>query len=130
VFLERKITGRMHGNEFAGFSAIIGWKALKDSVEQYGDDKNGFTTLLPNLEGKDPDDAFSSVPYVHPFTGNLTRRKKDLISCTRSKLKSAVPKSSNPSYQLISPTSDSSPLQRTNSSHSSINGSPRNMARK
>jgi leukotriene-A4 hydrolase len=63
--LERKITGRMHGNEFAEFSAILGWKALKDSVDRYGDDKNGFTQLVPNLDGKDPDDAFSSVPYVH-----------------------------------------------------------------
>ena len=64
VFLERKITGRMHGNEFAEFSAILGWKALKDSVDQFGEDTNGFTTLVPKLEGKDPDDAFSSIPYV------------------------------------------------------------------
>ena len=54
----------MHGNEFAEFSAIIGWKALKDSVEQYGKDEHGFTQLVTKLDGKDPDDAFSSIPYV------------------------------------------------------------------
>ena len=64
VFLERKIAGRKHGNEVAEFSAIMGWKALKDSVDQYGDDENGFTQLVTKLEGKDPDDAFSSIPYV------------------------------------------------------------------
>ena len=72
VFLERKITGRMHGNEFAEFSAILGWKALKDSVDQYGDDEDGFTQLVTNLEGKDPDDAFSSIPYVHLLLSNLS----------------------------------------------------------
>jgi len=56
----------MHGNEFAEFSAIIGWKALKDSVEQYGEDEHGFTQLVNKLDGKDPDDAFSSIPYVPP----------------------------------------------------------------
>lgn len=66
VFLERKILGRMHGNEFAEFSAILGWKALKNSVDQFGQDKDGFTQLVPKLDGKDPDDAFSSIPYVRP----------------------------------------------------------------
>lgn len=56
----------MHGEEFAEFSAILGWKALKDSVEQFGEDKDGFTALVPKIEGKDPDDAFSSIPYVLP----------------------------------------------------------------
>ena len=72
MFLERKITGRMHGNEFAEFSAILGWKALKDSVDQFGKDEDGFTQLVTKLDGKDPDDAFSSIPYVFPVSTNLT----------------------------------------------------------
>jgi leukotriene-A4 hydrolase len=77
VFLERKITGRMHGEEFAEFGAILGWKALKDSVNQYGDDKHGFTQLVPPLEGHDPDDAFSSIPYVtHPKDAYLMIGKR------------------------------------------------------
>src|SRR5690348_9919011 len=95
VFLERKITGRMHGNEFAEFSAILGWKALKDSVDQFGDDTNGFTTLLPSLKGKDPDDAFSSVPYVFTPIFRVTRRKKDLTCSTKFNPEWVVPRSSN-----------------------------------
>ena len=77
MFLERKITGRMHGNEFAEFNAILGWKALKDSMDQYGEDEHGFTQLVTKLDGKDPDDAFSSIPYVYlPFdnTDDLGKR--------------------------------------------------------
>jgi leukotriene-A4 hydrolase len=76
VFLERKITGRLHGNEFAEFSAILGWKALKDSVEQFGEDKDGFTQLVTKLEGKDPDDAFSSIPYVYPNCNKPNKQEK------------------------------------------------------
>jgi len=67
VFLERKITGRMHGEEFAEFSAILGWKSLKDAIDQFGSDDDGFTQLVTKLDGKDPDDAFSSVPYEKGF---------------------------------------------------------------
>jgi len=109
VFLERKITGRMHGNEFAEFSAILGWKALKDSVDRFGKDEDGFTQLVTKLDGKDPDDAFSSIPYVHPPKPNLINRRKDSIYYMRSNLESAEQKSSNPSFQPISVTSDSNP---------------------
>lgn len=62
VFVERKILGRMQGKEHSEFSAIIGHKALVESVELYGND-HPFTALRPCLRGEDPDDAFSSVPY-------------------------------------------------------------------
>jgi hypothetical protein len=42
-------------------SAEIGWKALRDSVEQMGSGK--FTELVWPLTAEDPDDAFSSIPY-------------------------------------------------------------------
>ncbi|KAL3473643.1 peptidase family M1-domain-containing protein [Aspergillus californicus] len=66
VYLERKILAAIHGENYRHFSAIIGWKALKDSVEHYGQDHE-FTKLVPNLKGEDPDDAFSSVPYEKGF---------------------------------------------------------------
>jgi hypothetical protein len=41
----------------------IGWKALKESVELFGQDHPA-TVLKPDLStGIDPDDYFSSVPY-------------------------------------------------------------------
>ncbi|KAF9903836.1 Leukotriene A-4 hydrolase [Lobosporangium transversale] len=66
VFVERKILGRMQGKVHSEFSAIIGYKALVESVELYGKD-HPFTALRPCLRGEDPDDAFSSVPYEKGF---------------------------------------------------------------
>lgn len=66
VFLERKIIGRLHGEQARQFSAIIGWGKLKDSVELFGEE-NPLTKLVVDLEGCDPDDAFSSVPYERGF---------------------------------------------------------------
>ncbi|KAG9067400.1 Leukotriene A-4 hydrolase [Linnemannia hyalina] len=66
VFVERKILGRMQGKEHAEFSAIIGHKAMVESVEIYGED-HPFTALRPCLRGEDPDDAFSSIPYEKGF---------------------------------------------------------------
>lgn len=55
-----------HGEPYRHFSAIIGWKALTDSVEHFGADHE-FTKLITDLKGKDPDDAFSSIPYEKGF---------------------------------------------------------------
>ncbi|CEL01541.1 Putative Leukotriene A-4 hydrolase homolog [Aspergillus calidoustus] len=67
VYLERRILAAIHGEKYRHFSAIIGWKALRDSVERYGEDHE-FTRLVPTLKGQDPDDAFSSIPYEKGFT--------------------------------------------------------------
>ncbi|KAI9647916.1 Leucyl aminopeptidase yscIV [Ciborinia camelliae] len=66
VYLERRIIAAVHGDSYRDFSSIIGWKALEDSVKLYGEDHE-FTKLVIDLEGKDPDDAFSSVPYEKGF---------------------------------------------------------------
>ncbi|GJJ73186.1 leukotriene-A4 hydrolase [Entomortierella parvispora] len=66
VFVERKILGRMQGLQRAEFSAIIGHKAMVESVELYGE-SHPFTALRPCLRGEDPDDAFSSIPYEKGF---------------------------------------------------------------
>jgi leukotriene-A4 hydrolase len=55
-----------HGEAYRHFSSIIGWKALTDSVDHFGHDHE-FTKLITDLKGKDPDDAFSSVPYEKGF---------------------------------------------------------------
>lgn len=66
-YLERRLQAAMHGSdEHRDFSAIIGWKALSDSIAQFGEDHN-FTKLIPDLKGQDPDDAFSSIPYEKGF---------------------------------------------------------------
>ncbi|KAL5388142.1 hypothetical protein DPSP01_003132 [Paraphaeosphaeria sporulosa] len=66
TYLERRIAGYLHGEEHRHFSAIIGWKALEDSIKNYGEDHE-YTKLVIDLKGKDPDDAFSSIPYEKGF---------------------------------------------------------------
>ncbi|RUS20447.1 peptidase family M1-domain-containing protein [Endogone sp. FLAS-F59071] len=62
VFTERKIAGRIYGQAVGQFMSIIGWKALKESVELFGADSPA-TRINTDLTGIDPDDYFSSVPY-------------------------------------------------------------------
>lgn len=66
TYLERRIQAVVHGEPHRDFSAIIGWKALEDSVKLFGEDHE-FTKLVIDLKGKDPDDAFSSIPYEKGF---------------------------------------------------------------
>jgi leukotriene-A4 hydrolase len=66
TYLERRIQAAVHGEPHRHFSAIIGWKALEESIERYGEDHE-YTKLITNLKGQDPDDAFSTVPYEKGF---------------------------------------------------------------
>lgn len=45
---------------------MLGWKDLVDSVEHFGHD-HPYSALAPNVEGIDPDDVFSSIPYEKGF---------------------------------------------------------------
>lgn len=67
TYLERRIQAAAHGESHRDFSAIIGWKALQDSVTRFGI-THEFTKLVIDLKGKDPDDAFSSIPYEKGYT--------------------------------------------------------------
>ncbi len=67
IYLERRIGMALHGDSHRDFSAIIGWKALEDSVKLFGKKNEEFTKLIVDLEGKDPDDMYSSVPYEKGF---------------------------------------------------------------
>ncbi|KAJ1921772.1 Leucyl aminopeptidase yscIV [Mycoemilia scoparia] len=62
TFFERKIVGRLEGEDARQLSSVIGNNDLKSAVEFFGT-SNPLTALVPKLDGIDPDDAFSSVPY-------------------------------------------------------------------
>ncbi|EQC37343.1 hypothetical protein SDRG_05560 [Saprolegnia diclina VS20] len=66
MWLQRKIMAKIYTDLHFDFDAIIGWNALLDSVDHYGHDHE-FTKLVPVLDGADPDDSFSSVPYEKGF---------------------------------------------------------------
>lgn len=56
---------KAYGEQVRHFSAIIGWSALEATVTQM---KPEFTSLIWDLKGgKDPDDAFSRIPYEKGF---------------------------------------------------------------
>ncbi|XP_055337255.1 leukotriene A-4 hydrolase-like [Paramacrobiotus metropolitanus] len=62
TFLERKIKGKMLGEEHRQFAAIEGLKGLQQEIMTRGVEHD-FTKLIPNLKNADPDDAFGTVPY-------------------------------------------------------------------
>jgi leukotriene-A4 hydrolase len=66
TYLERRIQASIHGEPHRHFSSIIGWKALEGAMERYGEDHE-YTKLIVDLKGKDPDDAFSTIPYEKGF---------------------------------------------------------------
>jgi aminopeptidase N len=52
----------LHGEEAAALSYAIGQKALEESLERFGPG-SPLTKLRTEMQGVDPDDAFSSLPY-------------------------------------------------------------------
>jgi len=68
MYVERKIIGRLYGEQMREFAAINGLKDLKDCVNTLGD-KNPLTKLVVDLSGGiGPDDAFSNCPYEKGHT--------------------------------------------------------------
>lgn len=65
MFVERKIIGRMHGENHRHFDALGGWKELEYTIEV---EEPKFTKLIPDLKDNDPDDAFNTVPYEKGHT--------------------------------------------------------------
>ncbi len=61
TYLERRIIEALYGKPRADMEAMIGVRALEDAraTIEVARDK----TLLPDMNGRDPDDAYSTVPY-------------------------------------------------------------------
>jgi len=66
VWLERRIEAHLHGETWYGFNALEANSSLEEAIRGYGKEHN-FTSLVPKLEGMDPDDAFSVIPYEKGF---------------------------------------------------------------
>jgi leukotriene-A4 hydrolase len=62
VYAERRIQEALNGEAAAVLSWAIGQTALDQEMERFGP-TSPLTCLRMKLEGIDPDDAFSSVPY-------------------------------------------------------------------
>jgi len=66
VFSERKVSGILHGKDFAKVEALLGNSTLWQDMNTYGLD-NTYSSIHPILEGDSPDNAFSNVPYEKGF---------------------------------------------------------------
>jgi leukotriene-A4 hydrolase len=61
TYLERRIVEAIYGKHVADMQASIGVRDLEEARKNLP--VAGDRTLLPDLTGRDPDDAFSTVPY-------------------------------------------------------------------
>lgn len=74
MWLQRKIMSRMKKDDrFFDFDAIGGYNHLEDDIALLPEE---FQRMVPVLDDKDPDDAFSTVPYEKGFNllYNLEKR--------------------------------------------------------
>ncbi len=62
VFAERRIVESLYGVEQRTMQAVLGFQDLEDDLRTLGPDSPD-TRLHQNLAGRNPDDAFSNVPY-------------------------------------------------------------------
>lgn len=62
VFAERRILEALEGTERATLHAAIGFEKLQQAFDQYAKQPE-LTRLRTHLDGVDPDEAFSVVPY-------------------------------------------------------------------
>ncbi|NLT66693.1 MAG: M1 family metallopeptidase [Acidobacteria bacterium] len=62
TWAERRILDALHGGRGSALRWAIGQKALDESIARFGKE-SPLTKLRTELEGIDPDDAFSSIPY-------------------------------------------------------------------
>ena len=62
VYAERRILERLYGTDYMSLQAVNGRNDLADAMRSFGAG-SPYTKLKTNLEGIDPDDVYSSVPY-------------------------------------------------------------------
>jgi leukotriene-A4 hydrolase len=62
TWAERRILAALHGDDAGVLAWAIGQHALDAALERFGAD-SPLTRLRLQLQGVDPDDAFSSIPY-------------------------------------------------------------------
>lgn len=56
----------VQGEERAALNMGIGWRGLNRTVERFQDNLE-FTKLKPCMQGVDPDDVYSEIPYEKGF---------------------------------------------------------------
>jgi leukotriene A-4 hydrolase/aminopeptidase len=64
VYFENRIMEQVYGKDRADMLKVLGWQDLQATLKDLDEaNKPEFTKLHPDLNGVDPDDYFSDVPY-------------------------------------------------------------------
>ena len=66
VFIERKVSSQLHDVDFAKVEMLLGNTSLWDDMNDIGL-SDTFSSIHPVLQGRNPDDSFSEVPYEKGF---------------------------------------------------------------
>lgn len=66
VFLERKADITLFGEDFYKTDSINGNDSLVEAINGFGPN-NSFASIFPDVKGRNPDDAFSELPYEKGF---------------------------------------------------------------
>ena len=66
VFEERKVSARLHGEDFSKVEAFLGNISAYQDMVGYGMD-NSYSSLYPVIKEDAPDDSFSTIPYEKGF---------------------------------------------------------------
>eukprot|EP00850_Spirogloea_muscicola_P008891 SM000048S16603 [mRNA] locus=s48:588655:592233:- [translate_table: standard] len=66
TYAERRIQEALEGPDRLAMHSTIGWNGLVEEVRRFKDQPQ-FTRLKMNLEGIDPDEVYSEVPYEKGF---------------------------------------------------------------
>src|SRR5689334_4195533 len=62
VFAERRLVAAVAGAGEEALQAAVGWRGLEQALARFAD-RPALTHLRTHLDGIDPDDVFSEVPY-------------------------------------------------------------------
>jgi leukotriene A-4 hydrolase/aminopeptidase len=63
VYLERRIMEELYGKSYANMLEVLGFRYLKDKVKELKQSKPEDTRLKMDLEGRDPDEGLTAIPY-------------------------------------------------------------------
>jgi aminopeptidase N len=63
TYFERRIVEALYGNDLANMQWLLGQRTLAHTIDRLLPTEPEFTKLRMNLDTRDPDDAFSELPY-------------------------------------------------------------------
>ena len=63
TYIERRIVEALYGKDIADMQKLLGQRDLRQTFDGFKKTEPGFNKLFIDLDGRDPDDGFSDIPY-------------------------------------------------------------------